>query len=176
MKSKAEIRREMIEKRKAFSLQNGEEFTDRIRELECYKNARSVMIYMPIKGECDVTGLLSDNKTFLTPVTEGDDMRAVLATGDFEKSNFGVLEPLKKIDFDKEQIDMVIVPGVAFDKEFNRMGFGKGFYDRFLKNFTAVKVGVCHSFQLIDEIESEEHDIKMDIIVTEDAVWSRENI
>ena len=77
---------------------------------------------------------------------------------------------------EKADIDIVIVPGVAFDKKYNRMGYGKGYYDRFLKDMTALKIGVCHSFQLVDEIPSEPHDIKMDMIVTEREIWSRENI
>lgn len=175
MSCKAEIRREMIAKRKELDLKNGEMFTKLIRELDCYKEAKVVMLYMPIKGEADVTGLLEDDKLFLTAVTKGEDMYAC-PLGEMEEGAFGVMEPKEKTEFDKEKIDMVIVPGVVFDKKGNRAGYGKGYYDRFLKDMKALKVGVCHSFQLVDEIESEEHDVKMDMIVTEMDVWISENI
>ncbi len=175
MSCKEALRREMIEKRKKLNLKNGDSFTKLIRGLDCYKKAKTVMIYMPIKGEADVTGLSGDEKLFLTPVTEGDDMYAC-KVGKMAEGAFGVPEPEVKESFDKREIDLVIVPGVAFDKKGNRMGYGKGYYDRFLEKTDAVKVGVCHSFQLVDFIPSEKHDIKMDLIVTEREVWTRETI
>lgn len=175
MSCKTVLRREMIEKRKALSLKNGEVFVNIIKELECYKKAKTVMLYMPIKGEADVTGLLGDEKLFLAPVTEGDEMYAC-RVGEMVKGAFGVPEPFDKTPFDKKDIDLVIVPGVAFDKEGNRMGFGKGYYDRFLKDMKAVKAGVCHAFQLMDKIPSAPHDVKMDMIVTERGIWTKENI
>ena len=175
MSCKATLRREMIEKRKALCLKNGEMFVKMIRGLDIYQRAKTVMLYMPIKGEADVTGLFADKKLFLLPVTFGEDMFAAVA-GETEIGNFNVPEPKDKAPFDKEKIDLVIVPGVVFDHQCNRAGYGKGYYDRFLKDMKAFKIGVCHSFQIVDEIESEAHDIKMDMIVTERDVWTRENI
>ena len=175
MSCKATLRREMIEKRKELQLKNGGMFTKIIKELDCYKRAKTVMLYMPIKGEADVTGLLCDEKVFVTPVTKGNDMYACIM-GELEVGAFGVSEPKDKTPFDKRAIDLVIVPGVVFDKSGNRIGYGKGYYDRFLKDMTCFKTGVCHSFQLIEEIECEEHDVKMDMIVTERGIWTRENI
>lgn len=165
----------MIEKRKARDIKNGRDFVETIESIECYKSAKTVMLYMPVNGECDVTGLINCDKTFLLPVTEGDDMYAAVI-GELEKGAFNVPVPREKTVFDKTKIDVVIVPGVAFDKKYNRMGYGKGYYDRFLKDIDAVKIGVCHSFQLISELPAEEQDVKMDIIVTENSVWNRENI
>lgn len=169
------LRREMIEKRKAEGkTENGERVSQLIRELDEYKRARIVMVYMPVKGEIDVTSLLNDEKTFLLPVTEGDNMHASL-TGELEEGDFKVPVPKDKRVFDKTKIDIVIVPGVVFDKNYNRMGYGKGYYDRFLKDTDALKIGVCHAFQMLDTIKSEEHDIKMDMIITEDKVWRKGN-
>ena len=176
MNCKVNLRREMIEMRKSLNLKNGEEFTKIIKSLDCYKEAKTVMIYMPIKGEADVTGLLGDEKIFLTPVTEGDEISPSVVNGEFVTGSFNVPEPCDRQIFDKDKIDIVLVPGVAFDKCGNRMGYGKGYYDRFLKDMKALKIGVCHSFQLRDNVPNEEHDVKMDMIVTEREVWSRENI
>lgn len=175
MSCKAELRREMIARRKMLDLKNGGLFSEKVRGLECYKKAEAVMLYMPIKGEADVTGLLSDDKVFLVPVTDGDDIYACIL-GETEEGKFGVPEPRVKKRFDKEKIDIVLVPGVAFDRKGNRMGYGKGYYDRFLKGMSALRVGVCHSFQLVDAIPTEKHDVKMDMIITEREVWSSVNI
>lgn len=164
----------MIKRRIAENRQNGEAFARIIRGLKEYAEAKVVMVYMPIKGESDVTGILGDSKVFVTAVTENEDMYAA-KIGEMTVGQFGISEPLDKTVFDKEKIDVVLVPGVAFDKKGNRIGFGKGYYDRFLKNMSAVKIGVCHSFQLLEEAESGCHDVKMDMIVTEDGVWSSVN-
>ena len=64
-------------------------------------------------------------------------------------------------------IDLIIVPGVIFDREKNRLGYGKGYYDRYLSNKDIYKIGICFSDQVIDLLPSESHDIKMNIIITE---------
>lgn len=172
------LRREMIEKRMTSVKSCGAcNIANKIRQLDVYKKAKNVMIYLPIKNEVDVSLLINDSeKTFLVPVTEGDDIYACRLTMHLKIGRFGICEPVERVKMDKKELDMVIVPGVAFDKGFNRMGYGKGYYDRFLKDVDAVKIGVCYPFQLLDEIEAEKHDVKMDMIVTEDGVWSRENI
>lgn len=155
--------------------ENGIAIADKIRDLPEFKRASAVMLYMPIKGEADVRGLLSEKKTFLVPVTEGDNIYAARCGGEFEKGAFGVPEPKARERYGG-CIDIVIVPGVVFGRDFNRIGYGKGYYDRFLEGRKCLKIGVCHAFQLTDRIDAAPHDIKMDLIITEDeVVWSRES-
>ena len=176
MNCKETLRREMIKRRKAEGKkENGVKITQVIRNLKEYKNARTVMLYMPIQNEIDVTRLMSDDKLFVVPVVDGDNMYPCI-TGEMEKGTFGVPEPIDKEVFDKNKIDVVIVPGVAFDKEFNCMGFGKGYYDKFLEKTNMVKIGICHAFQMLDGIPSDDRDVKMDIIVTEEDTWRRGSI
>ena len=66
---------------------------------------------------------------------------------------------------------VIIVPGLMFDKELNRLGYGKGYYDKYLKSKNIYKIGLCYSCNLIDSLEIEEHDIKMDLVITEER-WS----
>lgn len=175
---KKAFRKEMIEKRIA-SVKDCSScaLANNIRQLEEYKRAKNVMIYLPVKNEADVSLLINDtDKTFLVPVMDGDDIYACHLTMQLKIGRFDICEPVEKVKMEKDEIDLVIVPGVAFDKKYNRMGYGKGYYDRFLKDMRAFKIGACHSFQLVDEIPSEPHDIKMDMIVTEREVWSRESI
>lgn len=173
---KSALRREMLKRRVSEAKEeNGELIAGKIRALPQFEKARSVMLYMPIKGEADVTSLLSEEKSFLFPVTEGDRMYAAGFDGEFEKGAFGVPEPKGRKEYAGE-IDIVIVPGVAFGRDFNRIGFGKGYYDRFLAGRKCLKIGVCHAFQLTDTIDAAPHDIKTDLIITEDEVlWNRES-
>ena len=83
------------------------------------------------------------------------------------KGAFSVYEPDSAELADINEIDVVIVPGVAFDKSGTRIGFGKGCYDRFLKQISSVKIGFCYEFQICDKIIADEHDINMDYLVTE---------
>ena len=79
-------------------------------------------------------------------------------------SEFGIAEPVGE-EISPSKIDLIIVPGSVFDSQNNRIGYGKGFYDKFLRETTAFKVGVCFNFQKVNEIPAEPHDIKMDIVL-----------
>lgn len=172
---KSALRRQMLKMRKAAPRENGEKIAARIRDLPEFCRAERVMLYMPIKGEADVTELLRDNKEFFFPVTEGEEIYASPMTGEFTAGAFGVAEPVGRERFDG-QIDIVIVPGVAFGRDGGRVGYGKGYYDRFLQGASALKIGVCHDFQLVEAIDGEAHDVKMDLIITQgETLWIKDN-
>ena len=78
---------------------------------------------------------------------------------------FGIYEPKSNDTFDKKQIDTVIMPGVAFDRHGHRMGFGKGFYDRFLSDISPYKIALSHKELIFDEIPHDEKDVCMDKII-----------
>jgi 5-formyltetrahydrofolate cyclo-ligase len=81
--------------------------------------------------------------------------------------NFGIPEPSGELFKDYNEIDLILVPGVAFDIENNRMGRGKAYYDKLLSSLKAFKLGVCFDFQLLQSVPTDEHDIKMDRILSE---------
>ena len=80
---------------------------------------------------------------------------------------FGINEPQRGVPVRPEEIDAIVVPGVAFTADGVRMGRGKGFYDRYLsqKGFAALKIGVCYREQLVDDIPAEPHDVAMDVVI-----------
>jgi hypothetical protein len=88
---------------------------------------------------------------------------------------FGIWEPGDTRETDPGSIDWIIVPGVAFDKKLNRLGRGKGYYDKLLVQTSATKIGICYELQLFDEIPAEPHDIKMDFIITENNIIHRKD-
>ena len=80
---------------------------------------------------------------------------------------YNIMEPVGEVFTDYAQIDLAVIPGVAFDRQLNRMGRGKGFYDRLLPQLgDAYKIGICFDFQLVESIECEEHDIRMDEVIS----------
>lgn len=82
--------------------------------------------------------------------------------------SFGIMEPQADAFTDYEQIDLILVPGMAFDRHGHRLGRGKGYYDRFLSQAKdCYKIGVCFPFQLVDEVPTDEHDVRMDEIITQ---------
>ena len=80
---------------------------------------------------------------------------------------FNILEPCGKPFFNYEEIDVAIIPGMGFDKTGNRLGRGKGYYDRLLPQIPAPKVGICFPFQLIEEVPAEAFDFRMDTIIAQ---------
>ena len=84
------------------------------------------------------------------------------------------MEPEATSKADASDIDVVIVPGIAFGRNGARIGFGKGCYDGFLKNLGAVKVGFCYDYQICGGFIGEEHDINMDFLITESGVQACE--
>lgn len=132
--------------------------------------AERVMLYNALPDEVRTADLIArwrDKKTIVLPTVVGDDIIPVALNNDtaFAVGDFNILEPQNEPytgDF-----DLIIVPGVAFDPQGNRMGRGKGYYDRFLVKYPAVKkIGICFDFQLVDEIPAEPHDIRMDEVVS----------
>lgn len=149
----------------------------RFLELSEYRAAREVVLYAPIQGEVGTAEVaaaaLSAGKTLLYPAVVGDDLKfcRVTALTELKPGRFGILEP-DGPGCDPAGADLVVVPGVAFDMEGRRIGYGKGYYDRSLHRLegSGKLVAFCYDFQLLQEIVGEPHDVTMDLIVTESRV------
>ena len=138
--------------------------------ISCFPDKSSVILaYSPIKNEVITRAVLEYYNEVYLPKTIGDELYFFKYNNKkLTKGKFGVLEPETKEPLEKIP-DAIIVPGVAFDKKRNRIGYGKGYYDRFLKNFESVpKIAFAFSFQVTDFIfDYTEYDIKMNKILTE---------
>lgn len=144
--------------------------------LEEYRQAASLALYAPAHNETDTTAILTaafeTGKRVFYPAVCGQQMVFRLVTGldTLQTGRFGILEPCPSCsEHGADEADLVVVPGVGFDVNGHRIGYGKGFYDRFLHHSgrIACLVGLCHDFQLITgSIPVDPHDIPMEIIVT----------
>ena len=139
---------------------------DRLEETDLFQQASCIALYHAIPGEVQTAGLIEKwyrKKRLLLPLIKGKES---LKTG-----VFGILEPSEDCEAVPEsEIDLIIVPGVAFDRQHNRLGRGKGFYDRLLSTLDVPKIGICYDFQLKDQIPAEPFDRKMDLIITEKEI------
>lgn len=175
-KQKAELRKQIRSIKKDFTQeQRFEQSQFVIKEIEKHPdflNSKFVMAYWAMKDELDLTDLIlkwQHEKQFLLPCVNGDELEIrrfqgmdSLAAG----SAFGILEPIGDLFTDYQSIQLILVPGVAFDFKNNRMGRGKAYYDKFLLKTKAVKMGVCLDFQYIKSVPVSAFDVKMDAVVS----------
>lgn len=161
--------------------------TNMLLSLKDVKVSSTVMCYMDFKNEV-MTGAFieycinSGKKTAVPLVQCMSDVncRNIIACeikdpeNDLQKGSYGILEPKSDsiVKVEPAEIDLVIVPGVVFDRQKYRIGFGAGYYDRFLKKVgkDCVKIGIAFEFQMVERVPRLEHDIPMDIIVTEKRI------
>ncbi len=147
---------------------------ERVAQMPEFRNAGVVLLYWSMADEVQTHSFVEQwyrEKTLLLPCVDGDDLRLRRYTGPecmVAGEQFGIGEPTGDEWTDLNAVELIVVPGVAFDRHNNRMGRGRGFYDRLLKSTPkALKVGVAYSFQMLDEIPVEPFDVRMDTVITE---------
>ena len=190
MRTKRDLRNIILDKRNNMIsdqvLEKSSKIIDKLTSSEEYKTSKTVFIYMDFKNEVKTLGLinkmLGENKHVVIPYTDvANTIIIPVEIKDVERdlkiSQFGYLEPKTEnvIQVQPEKFDLIIVPGVVFDYNLNRIGFGKGYYDRILKlkRQNTKAIAIAYEFQVLDEIPFEDHDIKMDMIITEENIYKK---
>jgi len=182
---KSEIRRKILSQRNSIYINtivmNSKSINNNIIAIEEYRRSKSLGIYYPIGSEVQTFDLirysLNDNKTVCLPKiidsTTIEFFKIIENSFEkisFQKGKYGIFEPsISTETIDK--IDMLIIPGIAFDLKGNRIGYGKGYYDRFLSSRKAnYKIGLAYEIQVLNNIPNNELDVPVDIIVTEKRI------
>lgn len=149
----------------------------RLSQLPEYRAARTIALYSPIRNEVDVSGLLSDalmaGKRVVFPRVRDKeiDFLAVTSVAQLVPGAFGVAEPVDGEPVAVEDIDLFVIPGVAFDRSGHRLGYGKGYYDRVLARLKRqTTVGVAYGLQVVDTLPTEGHDQRLSMLVTEETI------
>ena len=156
--------------------------TDRIKMSDAYKDAKVIALYKSFSSEVDTSELINYsigiNKIVALPKVVGNELvfyKINSLNDTLIKSEFGVEEPVEnEVNLiDENDIDLVIVPGICFDREKNRLGFGKGYYDRFLSNIDAKTIAVCFNEQILKTqiLPTNNNDIKMHQIITDAGIY-----
>jgi 5-formyltetrahydrofolate cyclo-ligase len=187
MKEKKAIRRENQVARDALSSDERRHLSAKIRDrlfaLPMVVDARKIMLFLAFGSEVD-TWLILDQAVVLgkevvapvcMPESKGLALYPISSRDEARPGHWGILEPKQVGEpVSPSTIDVVIVPGIAFDLQGNRVGYGGGYYDRFLSQVAkAWKIGVCYDLQLLCRVPREEHDVSVDALVTESKtiIW-----
>ena len=137
-----------------------------LRKLNEFKKAQNIAIYFPFKNEIDVTDLIKEKRILLPRVSKKNLIFSYVSTYDnLVKSKFGINEPTKnQPSVEKNEIDLVIVPGIVYSRKRKRIGYGAGFYDVFLKDYEGITIGVCFN-EFIIAFKDNDYDISVDILL-----------
>ena len=169
---KAEIRKKCKALRESYGDKYGCE--NAFLKSRFYTDYETFLIYASFSSEEDTFNLIEkairDNKTVFLPKVFGDEMKffRVLGTNALVKGTFGVPEPKEGEEYSGQNA-VCVVPGLAFDKSGNRLGYGKGYYDKFLSMYPdIIKIGFCSGCCYFDEIPAQKNDIKMNFIFVDD--------
>ncbi len=187
IEQKKTIRKSIIDKRNNLSSDyissSSEKITTALLNLDTFRNAKTIMCYVSFGTEVDTKGIIEEcfkrGKSILIPII----MRNIDGTSFMEASeilnlkedltpgNMNILEPKESSIRirDPKTIDLIVIPGLSFDKIGNRLGYGAGYYDYYLKRVRTdcYQVAITFSYQLVDQIPIEEHDIPIPHIITE---------
>lgn len=176
---KDEARRQ-VKARKCL-LDDNEKFTaakavfDMLEQTAAFMMSDNILMYHSLPDELSTLDFISKwsgRKHFFLPRVNGVNLdilpydRSTLKLGAFQ-----IEEPQGDEVCSIDTIEMIVVPGVAYDRSGNRVGRGKGYYDRLLKDAKAAKIGVGYDFQVFDQIETEPHDVRVDIVITDKAIY-----
>lgn len=151
---------------------------DRLEQLASFMMSKNILMYHSLPDELHTHSFLEKwkgMKNFFLPRVNGVNLDILpYDSTRLQLGAFHIEEPVGDTVTPVSDIDMVIVPAVAYDRQCNRVGRGRGFYDRLLRDTRAVKVGVAYHFQVIDEgIDTDPHDVPVDIVITDRAVYRR---
>lgn len=178
MIDKKELRKEMKQRKAAMTADEkaveSAAVWQHIENQPCFIDAQHILLYHSLPDELITHSTIecwnNQGKTIYLPVVVGDDLVVRRYDHDaMQQGEFNIMEPSGH-DIDTELLQLIIVPGVAFDRNGNRLGRGKGYYDRLLSRTSATCIGVCYNCQLVDAIPTEPHDHIMQYVVTPQGI------
>lgn len=185
---KRELRRSLLERRKLIDRERraklNSSLCERLWALEAYKNADTVLLYFPIKGEPDLAPFalrcLSDGKSLAYPlcdtVSHTLSFHKVSSLDDLILGAYNIPEPDPRLpqitDFCHA---LCVTPAIAFDRDGYRLGYGGGFYDRFFKAFDGVSVGAVYEELVLASLPRGENDMSVDLVLTQNSIYSKDN-
>lgn len=179
--AKKEIRKEIRKRKSEVPATCKEELSlviqKKVMALEVISRASSILVYHSLPDEVNTLYILEElssmyagtNKRILLPVVTGE----ILLLKEYnpallEKGYMQIMEPQNSETIDPSEVDLAIIPGIAFDSRCNRMGRGKGFYDRLLPHLNCMKIGLGFQFQIVDSIPCDSFDMPLDMVITEE--------
>ena len=172
--TKQELRKMIRQRKQQHSVDESSAFINRLKDNSHFLHAHTLLLYSALPDEVPtqtlIDELVAQGKTVLLPRVVSDtdmELRRYSGPADLQQGAFGIMEPTGELFTDYAAIDVAIIPGMAFDDDGHRLGRGKGYYDRFLAKLspTTYKIGLCFSWQRVDHVPTDDHDIPMDEVI-----------
>ena len=184
---KETLKQEISKKRKYLAKEEGKEKSEKIKEnffaLDEFKKSKNIMFYVSFNSEVSTIEIIKEllikkEKNVIVPFVQKNNPILQLSelrnVNELAAKTFGILEPKEDYirEFSYKNLDLIILPGIVFDQNRHRIGYGYGYYDRFLKKLdkSTIKIGFAFDFQLVEKIPEERHDVPVDIVITEERV------
>ena len=174
---KAALRKHLLEKRDATSAElrdiSSERIHQNLKRITSFTNSQNIACYFPIGSEVDTHNIMLDmleqDKNLLLPRIVNNNLEFCIVPNleKLEKGSFEIMEP-KDSCKKAEKINCILIPTVGISKTGIRLGYGKGYYDKFLSSTDAVKISLTYAKQIVKSIPNDSHDVKIDWIITED--------
>ncbi len=177
MLSKKELRTKISEMRNRLTSEEiaarSKQICKLVTEHKYYRKTADICLYMPVRNEVDTSYIMTraaaDGKTVWLPKVNAGRMQFLIHDDSvpFAKGPYGILEPQTQKELVPDSDTLVIMPGAVFSREGNRIGYGGGYYDRFLAEFPmCMTIAVCYDFQIVDEVPAEVHDIRPQVVIS----------
>jgi 5-formyltetrahydrofolate cyclo-ligase len=188
--TKKEIRKYILNMRDAVNAEQKEDWDSKIFtsliNSDFYRNANVIFAFVSFKSEVDthrfINHAVRDNKVICVPRIKsketGIEVFRIGNMEDLKTGYYGILEPKDScLKVNDEDIDLILMPGVAFDREGGRVGYGAGFYDRYLAKLKekADKIALAYHIQLLDKVPMDEFDVRIDGIITDEEILYTRN-
>ncbi len=177
MKTKKELRKEILSRRKAMTEEEARVLSraicSRVAALEVYAKATDLCIYMPIRREVDLTGLIEParacgKRVWIPKVTGQTIVFNAYAEELMRTGAYDIMESASEEVLEPDGGTLILMPGSVFDIRRNRIGYGGGYYDRYLEKFPMCRTAaVCYDFQIVESLPAEAHDRRPEWIVSE---------
>lgn len=172
---KKQVRKEMKALKSKYSFEQKKALSvpilKSLEQIPEFIQAKTIMLYWSMEDELpthDFVCKWAQKKRIILPCVKGETLELRVFEGAdvlVEGEKYGIPEPTGSVFRTEDKIDLIVVPGIAFDRQRNRMGRGKAYYDRLLHSLSAYKLGLCFAFQVLEQVPVDEHDIRMDEIV-----------
>jgi 5-formyltetrahydrofolate cyclo-ligase len=176
---KARLRKQFLDARDALSLDfikiTSKEIQDNLRKVDFFRTAKTIGAYYSIGSEVRTQDILQEilnaGKELALPKVVKNDLvfKKISSFSELEQGNFSIMEPKDKCEIVKN-LDVVIVPAIALTKDGFRLGYGFGYYDRYLHGKKSKTIALSYAKQIIKSFPHDNNDVKINVIVTEDKV------
>lgn len=183
---KSEIRKRIREKQSIISVRDQQTactaISERLFALPEFKDARTVCVYASMPDEIDTGPIISTlfrlQKTVAVPKVTGDtlSLRSIESADDLVSGAFGIPEPVSQRTIKPDDVDVYIVPGIAFDRSGGRIGRGKGYYDRLLAGLAVYKIGLALDSQIIAKVPTSSYDVSMTAVITQTTIYFNQEV